>query len=796
MAYTPSQKNRLNYRKMEKKMEKAERKALKIYCRGTVQGVGFRPFVYNLAEKLGIKGWVLNSTQGVEIHVEGKEADLKSFVREIKENPPPLAKITQFSVEETQVLNFSDFSIKASEKEDRGNVLVPPDTAVCSDCRRDIFDPQSRFFMYPFTNCTNCGPRFTIVRDFPYDRVNTTMSAFEMCDQCRREYSDPTNRRFHAQPTACPQCGPRVIFTDSSGKELCGSWRQNFFEAVLEGKIIAVKGLGGFHLACNALDAEAVRRLRDKKNRPYKPLAVMARDLSVVKEYCFVNEVEKRLLLGPEAPIVVLNKKPGTELPENLSPNLGTLGVMLPYTPLHLMLFNEDIKMLVMTSGNPQGLPLEKDNGEALQSLGSVADYFLMHNRDIENRNDDSVVRVVENKVTFLRRSRGYVPKPINVPVDPVLPKIVMGIGGEMKNTFCIVKPNGEAFLSQHMGELDTLEAMGNLRESIVKFEKFLEVKPEIVAYDMHPGYNSNRFAKEIEGCEKIAVQHHHAHMAACMAENYINEPVIGVIMDGTGFGLDGNIWGCEFLSGDYIEFKRHAHLKYMPLIGGERAVRNPWLTSLAYLKQYLGERGVEIAKHRFCRDKELDEALKILEKRINCPEASSAGRLFDAVSALLGVCLEATYEGQPAIELGELAGRGIKTELSYGSMLKDCSEEPYILDPRGIIEGVVADWERGISREEISTKFHNSFIETIVDAVEKISLKTGIKLVVLSGGVFHNEYILTRAKSRLEERNYRVLTHTEVPFGDGGISLGQAVVAYWRWHKNVSVNAGKSYKH
>ncbi|NLO89105.1 MAG: carbamoyltransferase HypF [Clostridia bacterium] len=778
-------------------MEPAERKALKIYCRGIVQGVGFRPFVHNLAEKLGIKGWVLNSSQGVEIHAEGKEENLRAFVREIKENPPPLARITQFSVEETQVLNFNDFTIKASEKEERGNVLVPPDTAVCSDCRRDIFDPQSRYYMYPFTNCTNCGPRFTIVRDFPYDRVNTTMSVFEMCEQCRNEYSDPLNRRFHAQPTACPRCGPKVFFTDSRGNEIQGSWREKFFEAILEGKIVAVKGLGGFHLACNALDGQAVKRLRDKKNRPFKPLAVMARDLDVVKEYCVVGGEEEKLFLGTEAPIVVLNKKQGTGLPEELSPNLGTLGVMPPYTPLHLMLFNEDIKLLVMTSGNPQGLPLEKDNAEALQSLGFVADYFLMHERDIENRNDDSVVRVVENKITFLRRSRGYVPRPINVPVDPLLPKTVLGIGGEMKNAFCILKPNGEAFVSQHMGELDTLESMENLRESIVKFERFLEVKPEIVAYDMHPGYNSSRFAREMEGFEKTAVQHHHAHMAACMAENYVKEPVIGVIMDGTGYGLDGKIWGCEFLSGDYTEFKRHAHLKYIPLIGGERAVINPWIITFAYLKEYLGERGVAIAKQRFRRDKEIDTALKILENKINCPETSSAGRFFDAVSAFLGVCQEATYEGQPAIELGELAGKVVKTDLSYGSMLKDFpEEEPCILDPGGIIKGMVADWERGISREEISTKFHNSFIETIVDTVEKISRKTGIRTVALSGGVFHNEYILTRAISSLEERNYRVLTHTEVPFGDGGISLGQALVAYWRWHKNVSVIAGEGFKH
>jgi len=777
-----------------KKIGSNNRIALRIACKGIVQGVGFRPFVYNLAKNLGIKGWVLNSTRGLEIHAEGPPDRVEEFVFRLKTNPPRLAKITSFHAEPVESCNFEDFRIRVSEKDKENDVLVPPDTAICGDCRREIFDPQSRYYLYPFTNCTNCGPRFTIVKDFPYDRINTTMSSFKMCARCREEYSDPGNRRFHAQPTACPVCGPSVQLTDNRGQVIPGNWRERFAEAVKSGAIIAVKGIGGFHLACDALNPDAVARLRKRKSRPYKPLAVMARDMGVVEKYCTVNEREKELLSGPEAPIVVLNKIPGTSLPENLSPNIRTLGVMLPYTPLHLLLFDDGLELLVMTSGNPKGLPLEKDNREALERLGGVADYFLMHNRDIENRADDSVVRIVDRKKYFFRRSRGYVPRPINVPVDTACPKTVLGIGGEMKNTFCILKPGGEAYPSQHMGELETVEAMDNLRDSLDKFRRFLEVKPEIVGYDMHPQYYSSLFAKRLEAEAKYAVQHHHAHMASCMAENKVTSPVIGVILDGTGYGTDGKIWGCEFLVGDYLNFTRHAHLKYIPLIGGERAVNNPWLVSLVYLREYLEEEGIELARKFFGRDREIDIALKMLDKGFNCPLASSAGRLFDAVSAFLAVCEKATYEGQPAIELGELAGEGI-TEASYGSMLMVRSQEPILLDPGNIIKGIARDRKKGVAIEEISTKFHNSFVETIVDMVKEISSRTGIRRVVLSGGVFHNEYLLYRSKAVLENAGYRVFTHSQVPPSDGGICLGQAVVAYWRWHRDVPVNTGKSYQ-
>ncbi len=781
--------------RQSKKIDNAACSALWILCKGTVQGVGFRPFVYNLARQLDLVGWVLNSTRGLEIHVEGHKADIEEFVRHLKEEPPRLARITSFESKPADCQGYSGFEIRSSTGEEKTDVLVPPDTAVCSDCRREVFDPEDRHFLYPFTNCTNCGPRFTIVRDFPYDRDNTTMSVFEMCPLCGKEYRDPTDRRFHAQPVACPQCGPQAVFTDKQGRVIPGDWTELFATHILEGAVIGVKGLGGFHLACDAHNRTAVAALRERKGRPAKPLAVMARDMDTVRQHCFASAQEEELLTGPQAPIVVLDKAPSFNLPDNLAPNLCSLGVMLPYTPLHLMLFNDNLDLLVMTSGNPSGLPLEKDNQEAVDRLGQVADYFLMHNREIENRTDDSVVRVVGGRLRFNRRSRGYVPQPITIPVDEKFPRTVLGAGGEMKNSFCIVKQDGQAYPSQYMGEIDTLEAMENWRDSLDKFERFLEVKPDIVGYDLHPGYNSSKLAREVPAEAQYAVQHHHAHLAAVMAEHNLREPVMGVIMDGTGCGADGNIWGCEFLTGNYLDFTRHAHLRYIPLIGGERAVRNPWLVSLVYLIQCFGEeKGAAIARKVFGNDKEIDTAAGILAGGFNCPLASSTGRLFDAVSALLGVCRKSTYEGQPAIELGELATA--MTEDSYGSMFTPSGEKPYILFADTIIKGLLEDMEQGESPEIMSTKFHNSLVLTISEAAETIREETGLNQVVLSGGTFHNEYLEAKVQEKLQQKGFQVYTHRELPANDGGICLGQAAVAYWRWHKDVSFNTGQGNQH
>ena len=766
--------------------------ALFILCKGTVQGVGFRPFIYNLAKKLNLKGWVLNSTKGLEVHVEGQPQELEEFVQIVKQEPPRLARITSMEVKETDYCGYTDFVIRGSSQEAETDVLVPPDTAVCSDCGHEVFDPSDRHYLYSFTNCTNCGPRFTIVRDFPYDRKNTTMSVFPMCENCSKEYHDPADRRFHAQPVACPQCGPRIIFTDSQGQLITGDWREEYTRRIKEGAIVGIKGLGGFHLACDAHNSSAIAALRERKGRPAKPLAVMARDLETAKKYCCVSVQEEELLAGVEAPIVILDKLDSFDLPHNLAPNLKTLGVMLPYTPMHLMLFDIDIDLLVMTSGNPSGMPLEKDNCEAIEGLGHIADYFLMHNRDIENRTDDSVVRVVNGMLKFYRRSRGYVPQPVPVPIDPDYPAVVFGAGGEMKNSFCLVKEDGSAYPSQYMGEIDTLEAMDNYRDSLDKFQRFLEVKPQIVGYDLHPGYNSSKLALEIPATHKFPVQHHHAHLASVMAENDLSEPVIGVILDGTGYGADGHIWGCEFLTGNYLDFTRHAHLSYIPLIGGERAVKNPWLVTLAYLIKYFGhEEGVRLARDIFGEGYNIQASAQLLASGINCPLASSTGRLFDAVSALLGVCRTTTYEGQAAIELGELALE--VTADDYGSMFVENRERPYILSAESIFKGLLQDIKEGAGPELMSTKFHNSLVRTVCDTVDAISRDTGIAKIVLSGGTFHNEYLGAKVQEQLEKKDYCVYTHQFLPTNDGGISLGQAAVAYWRWHQDVSVNSLES---
>lgn len=770
-------------------IENSKVSALSILCKGTVQGVGFRPFIFNLAKELELKGWVLNSTKGLEIHAEGLPGVLEEFLRRIKEEPPRLARVASIEVTPVTSEGFTDFTIRMSSGEAKTEVLVPPDTAVCQDCGREVFDPTDRHYFYPFTNCTNCGPRFTIVRDFPYDRHNTTMASFPMCESCSQEYHNPADRRFHAQPVACPDCGPTVVFTDNLGRELPGDWRQRFLKAVHDGAVIGIKGLGGFHLACDAHNSAAVALLRERKGRPAKPLAVMARDVETVKKHCRVSKEEEQILTGIEAPIVILDKLETFSLPENLAPNLKTLGAMLPYTPLHMMLFDAEIDLLVMTSGNPSGLPLEKDNSEAVERLGRVADYFLMHNRDIENRTDDSVVRVIDGIMRFYRRSRGFVPQPIPIPVDSKYPAVVLGAGGEMKNSFCIVKAGGEAYPSQYMGEIDTLEAMENYRDSLDKFERFLEVKPQIVGYDLHPGYNSSKLAREVEAPYKYEVQHHHAHLAGVMAEHGLTSPVIGVILDGTGYGADGNIWGCEFLTGDYLDFTRNAHLSYIPLIGGERAVKNPWLVTLAYMIKYFGtQEGTKLAADIFGSSYPIEASAGILAGGINCPLASSTGRLFDAVSALIGVCHKSTYEGQAAIELGDLAG-GI-TSQDYGSMFGDLAEKPYVLSAEKVFIGLLEDIAAGSSQEYMSTKFHNTLVRTIVDTVRQISLDTGLSDVVFSGGTFHNEYLSSKAQEALEKEGFKVFIHRHLPTNDGGICLGQAAVAYWRWHKDVFVNA------
>ncbi|BAF59877.1 MAG: carbamoyltransferase HypF [Pelotomaculum sp.] len=752
-----------------------------VLIRGVVQGVGFRPFVYNLARRWAIKGSVLNTPTGVIIDAEGEEKNITLFLKEIQENPPRLSKITFFQAHELPVRGYTSFQILSSETGAGKDALVPPDVATCTECREEIFDKNDRHYAYPFTNCTNCGPRFTIIREIPYDRPNTAMAPFSMCSECAGEYGNPGNRRFHAQPVACPGCGPQVEVRDRNGKIAAGkeNWLQKCWEIIQKGNILALKGLGGFHLTCDARNKEAIAALRQRKGRDAKPFAVMCRDLETAEKYCLLDKREREILSSPQAPIVILRRKPDAELPEELAPGLNTLGVMLPYTPLHLLLFSGPFDLLVMTSGNYSGLPLVKDNARALNELGQIADYFLLHNRDIVNRCDDSLVRVIDGETHIIRRSRGYVPHPIPVLRQPGGP-VILGAGGEMKNCFCLLK-NDLAFMSQYIGEIDSVEGEENLFASLINFQRLIGAVPEIVAYDAHPGYASARVARLIPAREYLAVQHHHAHFASCMAENGMgNEEAIGVILDGTGYGPDGTLWGFEIIAGSYTKFRRVIHLAGVPLPGGEIAIRQPWRTAAAYLIHFLGARGKQAAESIF-KDKNLDVLEKMIVKGFNSPLSSGCGRLFDAVAAILGVCLENTYEGQAAIELGELIreDRGSTASLAYPYEIKNG-----VIAPGTMIAGIIKDRLSGTPAEIISTRFHNTVAAMVIEAVETVSLNLNLKKVVLSGGTWQNHYLFRLVKKTLEKRGYRVLYHRRVPANDGGIALGQAMIAHWRWLK------------
>ncbi|ACX53087.1 (NiFe) hydrogenase maturation protein HypF [Ammonifex degensii KC4] len=757
--------------------EKGGRVRYRLTVKGTVQGVGFRPFVYHLAVKYGLKGFVRNDAQGVYVEVEGGEEEVKRFCKELCQHPPRLARIAELLVEVLPPAGYSAFEIDLSRAAPEKEALVPPDVAICPDCAREIFDPEDRHYLYPFTNCTNCGPRFTIVRELPYDRARTSMASFPMCPDCSREYHDPLDRRFHAQPVACPRCGPQLKLFDAQGRSVEGDWRENCWELLRAGKILAIKGLGGFHLCCDALEPRVVALLRRRKRRPHKPLAVMARDLEVVRRFCELGPVEEELLTSPAAPIVVLKRRPEAGLPEELAPGLKTLGVMLPYTPLHLLLLQGPLPLLVMTSGNRSGLPLCKDNERAWEELGDIADYFLIHNRDIVNRCDDSVVAVMGGIPAFYRRSRGYVPQPVKVPAGEG--PVVLGIGGEMKNTFCLLR-RGEAFLSQHIGELDTVEGEENLKTSLESFTRLLGVKPEVVGYDLHPDYRSSRLARELEAKYRFAVQHHHAHMASCLAENGAEGPAVGAILDGTGYGTDGCLWGFEILTGDFSRFERHYHLAYTPLPGGEAAIKHPWRIAVSYLLTFLGEEGREWSRRLFgAKGQELSLLEKIIAQRVNAPLACGCGRLFDAVAALLGVRWEISYEGQAAIELGEMA---LPPEEGKHLPPYPFAFEGEEISPAPLFREILADLARGEDKRIISTRFHNTVVAMVREAVARVVRSTGLATVVLSGGSWQNPYLFVLGREALEELGLKVLHHRQVPANDGGLCLGQAAIAYKRW--------------
>ena len=770
---------------------------LQVHITGVVQGVGFRPFVYNLATRLNLKGWVRNTSAGVDIEVDGKQDVLDAFIKALRDEAPPLSRIDELTASFLPANGFASFEIVHSEAVEGAFQPISPDVAICDDCLRELFDPSDRRYRYPFINCTNCGPRFTIIKDIPYDRPKTTMLGFTLCPDCEKEYKDPTDRRFHAQPVACPVCGPKVTFerlnvgTLASTEDAIKETRA----ALSKGEIVAVKGLGGFHLACDATNAKSVIELRNRKLRVDKPFALMMPDLETVEKHCIASDAERELLLSVARPIVLLKRKPASNIAKELAPKQDWIGVMLPYTPLHYLLFANpdlqpltfDLPPLVMTSGNLSEEPIATYNDEARERLSKLADTFLMHDRDIHIRCDDSVVRVFlqhsdldtaeehrlrdQRKTIYpIRRSRGYSPFPVKLPFD--VPQL-LATGSELKNTFCIT--NGiYAFLSHHIGDMENYETLQSFEQGVEHLERLFRVKPEAIACDMHPNYLATRYAlerAERENLPTFNIQHHHAHIAACMAEHGLNQTVIGVSFDGTGYGEDGAIWGGEFLVADYKSYQRAAHLEYFPLPGGDAAIKKPARTALALLWS-LGldwEESLAPVKE-FCEEDQVTLRIQ-LEKKINTPMTSSMGRLFDAVSALAGVRQKVNYEGQAAIEFEALADETEAGNYSFGLHQDQ-------VQLRGVLEALVKDVMAGVPIPKISARFHNGLAESIRETVKKISVETGIRSVVLSGGVWQNITLLRRTLSLLQNDGFNVYIHREVPMNDGGLSLGQAAIA------------------
>ncbi|HEX3011715.1 MAG TPA: carbamoyltransferase HypF [Syntrophomonadaceae bacterium] len=743
-----------------------------IKIQGIVQGVGFRPHVYRLAHEYELNGWVLNSSAGVLIEAEGNAENLNQFAHRLVADPPPMAVIRSCQITPIEPLGFNDFTIRKSDNQEEKTVMISPDIAICPDCKREVLNPQDRRFGYPFTNCTNCGPRFTIIKDVPYDRAMTTMAPFVMCPTCQKEYDNPMHRRFHAQPNACPVCGPHTSLLNRQGEVV----EETPVDLLKRGYIVAVKGLGGFHLAVDATNAQAVKTLRGRKQRDAKPFAVMARDLEAAHRCCIISEVEEKWLTSPQAPIVVLAAKKDSKLPrEVIHPGISTLGVMLPYTPLHYLLFDQDLEILIMTSANISDDPLITGNNEALEKLADIADFFLVHNREIYNPCDDSVMRVTAlNTPQYMRRARGFVPQGIKMPVNS---EPVLAVGGEMKNTFCITR-QGEAFLSQHWGDLNHYRNYSNFLQGIERFKAMLAVEPKIIAHDLHPDYQNTRWAKNQAGSKIIGIQHHYAHMASAMADNGLEDEVLGLVCDGTGWGTDGAVWGCEVLRGDYRQFSRLAHLKYMPLPGGDVTARKPYRMALVYLMTVLGEEGLSVARKYLpeLTPQEMEIMAGSIQKETSRElQTSSCGRLFDAVSALLGVCSVNKYEGQAAIELEERSDPNQLGSYSYNYYKE---QNIWIMDVFPMWHQLVGELKEGRPVSSMAQKFHLTLIQMFSAILERLRNETGINRVVLSGGVFHNQILLAGLIKNLTSRDFSVYQHQQVPPGDGGISLGQAIIA------------------
>jgi hydrogenase maturation protein HypF len=809
-----------------------------IHINGIVQGVGFRPFIYGLASRFNLAGWVRNTSAGVDIDVEGDAQSLNAFIESIREQAPPLAHIDNITVESRLPSGVKEFKIVHSETLSDAFQPISPDVSICVDCLQELFDPNDRRYLYPFINCTNCGPRFTIIKDIPYDRPKTTMAGFELCADCFNEYTDPLDRRFHAQPVACPICGPKVwleyegkvMGIASSGKSNQKKSKKpngkNFNSVssirsvqkmLVQGKIVAIKGLGGFHIACDALNPVAVTELRQRKLRVDKPFALMMPDLATIELHCHINEDEKSLLESNERPIVILRRRPDSNIVTQVSPGQKNVGVMLPYTPLHYLLFArfgdqnlinskyDPPSALVMTSGNLKEEPIAITNSEARERLILLADAFLMHDRPIGMRCDDSVTRIlnpttkevhaVKKNRNFpshfsIRRSRGYAPFPVNLPFQS---PPILATGAELKNTFCITRDQ-YAFLSQHIGDMENYETLKSFEEAIIHFEKLFRIHPEVIAYDLHPNYLASRYAQERikkEEIPGIGVQHHHAHIAACMADNDLNgeEPVIGVSFDGIGYGEDGAIWGGEFLLTDYDDYQRPYHIMYTPLPGGDQAIKEPWRMALAWLYQAGIEWTDMLPPVIYAKSKSdtstnyIDLLQRQIQTSTNAPLTSSVGRLFDAVASLAGIKQVINYEGQAAIELETISDPSEKSsypfEIKSNPLEQNSSDVfPKIIDPTPMFRSITVDIANKIPTSIIAAKFHNTLANVVIQTCQLLRSISDIDTVVLSGGVWQNITLLNNTERNLRKENFKVFIHHKVPTNDGGLALGQAIIA------------------
>lgn len=753
--------------------------AIDIDIQGIVQGVGFRPFVYQTAVRLGLKGIVSNTSDGVFIHVEGPSDGIRSFIDGFSGQLPPLARITRLTQTPATIFGYDTFQIASSVEGIRRNTLISPDVCICDDCLKELFDPTDRRYRYPFINCTHCGPRYTIIDDIPYDRPHTSMKGFRMCSQCQTEYDDPMDRRFHAQPNACPVCGPRLFLHDAHGRPISSpDPLEETIRLLREGAIVAIKGLGGFHLACDATNEASVQALRKRKHREEKPLAVMTPDILTARRFARIEPEDESLLRSRQRPIVLLEKAPGYFLAQSVAPANRRIGVMLPYTPLHYLLMHDAFSALVMTSANPSEEPIVFRNEEAFERLAGIADRFLVHDRPIYIRVDDSVVLRTDKSVMPIRRARGYVPAPIPLPKE--LPH-VLACGAELKNTVCMTRRN-EAFVSQHIGDLENLPSYTSFLFTIDHLKRILDVEPNIVAFDLHPDYLSTRYVRELpDTFHKIGVQHHHAHIASCMAENGIEGRVIGIACDGTGYGTDGTLWGCECLEVDYRGFRRMATLEPVPMPGGAAAIREPWRMAVSYLHRLYGRQLLQLPLP-FLKAEPSDALCTMIERKINCPMTSGLGRLFDGVSALVGLYSRVRFEGQAAMAL-EMAAEPNDTDKPYAFELRMHPEDDLLLlSPGPLIEEMVGDIVGGVSIAAIAWKFHQAVVNGLAEVIRRMRERTALNRVVLSGGSFQNVLLSTHLRRKLADEGFEMFTHSEVPCNDGGISLGQAVVAGYRF--------------